>query len=158
MGAGILPITIYKGIILVLLARERNKEFWSDFGGMRENNETEFETAIREGYEETNGILGTPKQLRNDVRKNLITSITCNNYTSFIYKINYDENLPLYFKNFNIFAETYLKENLAKKGLFEKDQIKWFKLSDLQKPPYIKLLRYHYKGIIKHFSLYLKNK
>ena len=62
MGAGILPVALYRGCIYLLLGQERNDLLWSDFGGSTEikNNTREypFITAIREGGEELNGILG----------------------------------------------------------------------------------------------------
>ena len=63
MGAGVLPIAIHDGKIYFLFSREeknaRDGGLWSDFGGRKDNNETYRETAIRECYEEANGILGS---------------------------------------------------------------------------------------------------
>ena len=63
MGAGILPVAIINGKIYFLFSREQNSENndynqWSDFGGRKEKNETYKETAIREGWEESDGFLG----------------------------------------------------------------------------------------------------
>ena len=70
MGAGILPITINpdNNNIYFLLSREQinsdtDPGLWSDFGGTREKGETKLDTAIREGWEESNGFLGTKKIL-----------------------------------------------------------------------------------------------
>ena len=64
MGAGILPVTIFKGSILFLLGKERyNSDYWSDFGGSTIPKETIFQTAIREGYEELDGFLGNKEEL-----------------------------------------------------------------------------------------------
>ena len=56
MGAGILPICVKSSSISVLLGQERFDSKWSDFGGKQEKNETKYETAVREGYEESNGF------------------------------------------------------------------------------------------------------
>ena len=73
MGAGILPVSLYRGCIYLLLGQERKGDLWSDFGGSSEfiNNKKErpFATAIREGGEELNGILGINKQLELLVKK-----------------------------------------------------------------------------------------
>ena len=65
MAAGILPIAENNGHKYLLFSREfikrKGKEDWRDFGGHRENNETKEQTAIREGWEETSGFLGTEK-------------------------------------------------------------------------------------------------
>ena len=69
IGAGILPMAINDGKVYFLFSRERNlgdfkeKGLWSDFGGKDENGETPMETAIREGYEESSGLLGTIKDV-----------------------------------------------------------------------------------------------
>ena len=47
MGAGILPVAVYKGTLFLLLGKERN-DLWSDFGGSAVNKEEIFKTAIRE--------------------------------------------------------------------------------------------------------------
>ena len=52
MGAGILPVAKFKNKIYFLFASELSDNKWSDFGGKQEKNETIYNTAIREGYEE----------------------------------------------------------------------------------------------------------
>ena len=64
MGAGILPIAIHLGKIYLLFSREYinanvNPGLWCDFGGAKDNNESYKQTAIREGWEESSGILGS---------------------------------------------------------------------------------------------------
>ena len=51
MGAGVLPLSIYKNTIFLLLGQERHNGLWSDFGGSPIKGETNLDTAIREGYE-----------------------------------------------------------------------------------------------------------
>ena len=122
MGAGILPIALYKGAIFLLLGQERKNNKWSDFGGSTIKGEKPFKTAIREGCEELNGFLGDESELEEQVTDNLISSISFDRYTSYIFKISYDKKLPTYFSNVNRFAEIHLKsaiENISRHALSE---------------------------------------
>ena len=85
MGAGILPVTIIKGSIIFLLGREQNTNYWCDFGGSSNNEESIFNTAIREGYEELDGFLGNQKQLDKLVTNNLVKHCNTNRYTTFLF-------------------------------------------------------------------------
>lgn len=151
MGAGILPLALYKGTLFFLLGQERNNNLWSDFGGSTIKGEKPFKTAIREGCEELNGFLGDEHELEEQVTNNLITSISFERYTSYIFKINYDKKLPTYFSNVNKFAELHLKDKIDNKnnGLFEKKQIQWISLNDLKTQKTKDELREHYKPILK---------
>jgi hypothetical protein len=53
-------------------------------------------------------------------------------YTSFLVQVAYDPNLPFYFNNHHKFIKTHLPHLVGKKGLFEKRQIKWMTLQDIQ--------------------------
>ena len=67
MGAGILPVS-FNGVCMVFLLGKEHNNQWSDFGGSSLNkHETKFNTAIREGYEELSGLLGTEKELKEKV-------------------------------------------------------------------------------------------
>ena len=149
MGAGILPITKYKNTVLFLLGREHYDKKWSDFGGKRMNNESNFELAIREGYEELNGFLGTKNQLKNLVKNNLVVEIEKmdKSYHTYLFTIPYDRNLPMYFNNLHKFIETNLPLSIDNNGLFEKSQIKWFTLKELQSDKYV--FRSFYKEIVE---------
>tara|TARA_Y100000816_G_C25734455_1_gene386690 strand:+ start:48 stop:572 length:525 start_codon:yes stop_codon:yes gene_type:complete len=142
MGAGILPVALYRGTLFLLLGKERNN-LWSDFGGSANNKEEIFKTAIREGCEELNGFLGTEDELETMVRKNSIMQIGFEErqkkskkliYTTFLFNVKYDKNLPYYFNNVNKFAEIHLhdKVNNYHNGLFEKNEINWFTISELK--------------------------
>ena len=73
MGAGILPVSVHYGTLFLLFGKEKNGGLWSDFGGSRKDfYENDFNTAIREGSEELNGLFGTSNYLRNKVSSNLI--------------------------------------------------------------------------------------
>lgn len=152
MGAGILPVTLYRGCIYILLGQERHDLLWSDFGGSTEikNNKREypFITAIREGGEELNGILGVNKQLEFLVKNNQLTIIKDDNgdYVTFLFRMHYSNDLIKDFDKSNIFAETYLKDKVVERhnGLFEKVKIEWIKLDDLKKEKYRNKMRHWY--------------
>ena len=158
MGAGILPIALYRGTIYLLLGQERHNNLLCDFGGSPHKGEQIIDTAVREGCEELNGLLGDIKSVDKLVNNNLILMINYEKYTSYVFNIRYDKNLPYYFNNLNNFAESYLvdKINDNHNGLFEKKIIEWYKLDDLKKlnsnSNFMKNVRPHYKNILKSIS------
>lgn len=151
MGAGLLPITLYKGEIFILLGQEVDDNLWSDFGGGREKGETPIQNAIREGCEELNGLLGCEKELYQKVKKNYIDTIQFSQYHTILFYIEYDDKLPYYFENLHKFIERKIPNKIAKNGLFEKRKIKWFSKNDIQKR--MKQFRPFYKNIIHNFLL-----
>lgn len=153
MGAGILP-TSFNGICMVfLLGKEQNNQ-WSDFGGSCLNKyETKFKTAIREGHEELSGLLGSQKQLENLVENNYIEQYSSERYTTYIFNIDYDEMLPMYFNRNYEFIRNTTPNIIATKdnGLYEKKEIKWFTVDEIYKLE----LRPFYREII--FPIINKN-
>ena len=158
MGAGILPMAFTKNgntiTLYILLGQERDKKnkLWCDFGGSEHHNELTFAAAIREGYEETNGLLGDINELENIVSKNLLLHMSFNSYTSYVYRAPYDRSFPKLFDNSNKFAERNLKYVVSnsKNGLFEKVQVKWFRLSHFKDPNNRKILRNFYNAHIEY--------
>jgi len=161
MGAGIIPIALFNGTLYILLGKERFKEnkqnLWCDFGGsVDKHNKSEIDnpyyTAIREGVEELNGLLGDFDILKNNVDKNYLFNIsnTDNTYHSFLFTIDYDIKLPIYFKNQNKFIEDNLSDLVfANNGLFEKIQIRWFSIKQLQNVINKGFFRKHFVSIVK---------
>lgn len=153
MGAGILPICIRTGSVCILLGQERHNDMWSDFGGSKIGKESYIKTALREGEEELNGILGTGKTLSELVKNNYLAQINNGeNYSTFIFKIKYDNRLPVYFNNNNIFIEKNLKDIVDTSysdhsGLFEKRKIKWFTIEEIEKD--YSIFRPHFIPILK---------
>ena len=94
MGGGILPVAKHNGKIYFLFGLEEYDKTWTDFGGSSDKNETPYKTAIREGYEELNGFLGSKSNLQKMVSKNIILKLKFDNYTTFLFKTPYDESLP----------------------------------------------------------------
>jgi hypothetical protein len=132
MGGGILPIAIHKGKLYFLFGKEVSNGQWGDFGGGREGTESQFQTAIREGCEELDGFLGCNSVLRKKITQNLVATITTESLQTFVFKIDYDENLPVYFNNHHFFIKKNLPKYVNKNGLFEKSQIKWFTVAELK--------------------------
>ena len=166
MGAGILPIAFYKGKIYFLLAREyiyavdvtdgtpfKDAGKWSDFGGAKDNNETYIETAIREGYEETDGFIGSKNDIKNMINKS-IYNVTKGGYKSYIVVIKYDNNLPKKFRDKFLSIKNNQPHLIQKNGLYEKDMIKWFSYEDLKNSPKKMFRSWYYNHIIKNL---LKN-
>ena len=148
MGAGILPVAKYRNKLYFLLASEVSDKKYSDFGGKSHKNESRYETAIREAYEEINGFFGNKNEFKKLVDNNYLLKIDKydNTYTSYLIKINYDYNLPLYFNNNSKFMQDNFKELIDKNGFFEKRNIKWFSIDELKK---LKNVRNFYIEIIE---------
>lgn len=135
MGAGILPVTIIKGTIFFLLGRERSNNYWCDFGGSSYINEPIFDTAIREGYEELDGLLGDINELKSLVKKNYITDCKTDRYTTHIFFVNPSilYNLPYYFNNHRNFINNEIEHEINKDGYFEKSEVRLFSKNGLMK-------------------------
>jgi len=148
MGAGILPVSIHNNKLHFLFGQEENGNKWSDFGGGSESNETDIQTAIREGYEELNGYYGTMKEFKQLVKNNTLLNVkNTEGYTTFIINVPYDDNFHHYFNNQHKFMKTNFPNLIDKNGFFEKRQIKWMTISEMKQLK--KIFRSHYKRIIE---------
>lgn len=151
MGGGILPVSIKNNKIYFLFGKENELDDtpgWADFGGGKEEGESHLDTALREGSEEINGFLGSAEKLRSIVKKNRISTIKFKDYTTYIFKMDYDEKLPYYYKNNYEFFSRYLPHVKHKldNGLLEKAKIKWFSFDELKKEK--KEFRSFYQNIV----------
>ena len=162
MGASILPVTIHNGKILLLFGKERNIDSnpgWSDFGGGTDKGETFIETAVREGSEELTGFIGSPSDIRRLLNKYGTIHVDYNSkghntYRCHVFPMAYDEGLPHYYNNNQIFLQKRLDPSIIRDSkLFEKTQIKWFDINELAKRR--SEFRSFYRNII---DLILKNK
>ena len=138
MGAGILPMTIHRNNIYFLFSRENinYKKYdggkWSDFGGSKERNETFYETAVREGFEESDGFLGTKEDIKRLLKNNFVKTITLPNmYRTYIVYIPYDNTLPKRFRTKFLSIKKNNPELIGNNGLFEKDMLKWVRIDKL---------------------------
>jgi len=149
MGGGILPVAIKNDKVYFLFGKENELDDtpgWADFGGGHEEGETHFDTALREGSEEINGFLGSAEQLRTRVKKNKVATIKFKRYTTYIFKMDFDEKLPTYYKNNYDFFTRYLPHVKHKRdnGLLEKAKIKWFSYDELKKE------KKHFRSFYQH--------
>lgn len=162
MGAGVLPIARHNGEIYLLFSRERlvyngdDRGKWSDFGGSKEGRENQYQTAVRECYEESTGILGNKKDIRNLMKNHLVGKLTDRKYSIWIVEIKYDvEIVHLFHKHFKKVLRETPHIVKAKNGLYEKDKLKWIKLSSLRRH---KGFRPWYKEYITKIINILKDK
>jgi 8-oxo-dGTP pyrophosphatase MutT (NUDIX family) len=143
MGAGILPTTIHNNKLYFLFGKENKYEDsapgFSDFGGGTDNNETYFETAVREAGEELTGFLGNDDDIKKLLKKNGTYNINYKsgehtNYRMHIFPFEYDEKLPFYYNNNQRFIQKRLDQNVIKNSkIFEKEEIRWVCVDDLKK-------------------------
>ena len=89
MGAGLIPIAYYNNNLYFLFGLEFNDNKWGDFGGKANKNESRFNAALREGYEELNGILGNRNDVKKKVKSNLITKINKNDIFTILLMLNH---------------------------------------------------------------------
>ena len=142
MGGGALAVAYNKKNKKVYLLFGKENEYlnkdspgWSDFGGGEKPGESALDTALREGCEELNGFFGCEGDIKRLIKENLVTSLNHERYTTFLFEIDYDENLPVYFNNNYKFLKSHVN-NLVRhttNGLFEKSNIKWMTFDDLRK-------------------------
>ena len=146
MGAGVLPVSFYEGQLYFLFGEEFDEHKWIDFGGGEKKGESTLQNAIREGCEELNGFFGSENEFKHLIKNNLITKLSLETYTTFIVEVPYDPNLPFYFNNHHKFIKTHLPHLVGKNGLFEKRQIKWFTLTDMNQQR--SRFRHYYKAML----------
>lgn len=132
MGGGILPTTIFKGTVFFLLGREKNG-YWSDFGGSSNINEARLTTAVREGYEELDGFLGTKYELKERIVSNLISIYSTKRYTTYCFYIEPEDlmSLPYFFNNHRKFIEKEIDYEDSD-GMFEKTELRLFTIQDFK--------------------------
>lgn len=151
MGAGVLPIAKKNNKIYFLFGKENkynDTPGWADFGGGIEANENILNSAVREGWEESTGFLGTPQEMKKIIIKNKKMCLDITNYKTFLLPIKYDENMVEYFNKCQYCIQNNLSKEIIKKTfIFEKQEIKWFSLEELKNK--IHTFRPFYQEIIK---------
>ena len=131
MGAGILPVAIYKGKLYFLFGKENrhaDTPGWADFGGGNCHGESNIQTATRECSEELTGFIGSATEIRERVRKQGVYVVKTENkrYTTFIMQLDYDEALVHYYNANQRFLQKHMDQAAYKKGcIFEKSEIRW---------------------------------
>lgn len=139
VAGSILPITIHNKKLYFLFGKENSLEEsapgYSDFGGGSDNDETPYETALREGGEELTGFLGDSSNLHKLINSNGgVFKISHNNYHTHLFYLEYDENLPIYYnQNHTFLWDRMNRKELKATKLFEKIKIDWFSVEDMKK-------------------------
>jgi 8-oxo-dGTP pyrophosphatase MutT (NUDIX family) len=157
MGGGILPVAIRKGVPYFLFSREtvdgtgRDRGLWSDFGGAKEPGESDYQAALREGHEESSGIIGSPETIKKLVRDRLIKKIKTKYYTSYLVRIRYNRHLPSRFSRRYRAVRRDTPELIAKDGLYEKDKLRWVSINNLTK--HRQMFRPWYRYIVDRIIL-----
>ena len=162
----ILPVALHNGQMHFLFGKECEMEDsapgWSDFGGGCENcadsdtvkqrTKKIFDTAVREGVEESTGFLGTEQTIKdtlifsasvaNTLRQQVpnakyseCESISTNGLTgltTYFLPCQYDPNLPVYYnRNHALLWSSMDKKRMNMTKLFEKSEIGWFTEADI---------------------------
>lgn len=121
-GAGVLPYCIQNGEVYFLLSKEgfgSAANTWCDFGGAKDPGETAVQTAARECWEESRGILGEEKT----IEKALYTSTSLGQkYIMFLMEVD-----TPWSKNNQLFASKVYTDYCR----MEKTEIAWVKASDV---------------------------
>lgn len=139
MGGGVLPVAFRASGPVCLFSREaadggsKDRGMWSDFGGSRENDETQYDTAVREATEESAGFLGTSSDVAALIRGKLLAAIPVQGYTTHLVEVPYDKGLPARFAaEYSRACREEPDAVAARNGLFEKDMLRWVPVSSLR--------------------------
>jgi len=130
---GVLPYTVVGGKVAVLLGKElkvdgwSGSNLWAPFGGGIDPGESACNAALREGYEETMGMFGTPAELKDKVDD---TPWIHKGGLTYLLRIPYDRQLPTYFRNFYRYSRA-CKAQTCPEGWYEKTKLKWVWLHKL---------------------------
>ena len=151
MGGGIIPVATDGDKVYFLFGKEVEDGKWSDFGGGREKKETPFQTAVREGGEELCGFFGYGKKLATRLKKDSLGQISVNGYNAFLFKADYDPNLPSYFKHNFAFMKYKFPDKINKNGMFEKSEVEWMTISEIKRRR--KQFRPFYRSVIDQIIL-----
>lgn len=134
-AGGVLPYTFItttsgRKKLYFLIGTDKSNKI-SDFGGKMEKDEEIFDTAAREYYEESSGLLGSLNQIKKHMKSSAMrtTFVICKCYKIYLLKIDYDLELP---KKYDILKKSAIKCQYPE-GFFEMGKIKWISSSQLLK-------------------------
>lgn len=125
--------------LVFLLGKENKSKKYCDFGGGKENNETDEETAIREFDEESMRSIMTIEEITNKI-KNDSFNVVVNNYREYVVKIDYNEYIPQIYNRIRDKLDICMLDMNGKyqiptcpNGFLEKSEMRWFTINDLKK-------------------------
>lgn len=136
-GAGICPITFYNGEMYLFLGKDKMDNTFSDFGGRceLEDKGNSLNTAMREFYEETCGIIMDMKSLKNRMsNKDNYTTVYSKtqkgyNYYMYILQIPYNPSYRAIYRKLTY----YMKWKKLYKVMMEKNDVVFVSLASLVK-------------------------
>ena len=137
--AGILPYAVVRGEPVLLLGKEvhingwSGSGLWAPFGGGVDPGESLHAAALREGYEETMGVFGTPRQLAARIRRAGARAARWRHRggMTLLMPLELDRNLPRHFRNFYLYSRRCRRQECPE-GWYEKTHIRWVPLRKLR--------------------------
>lgn len=134
-SAGILPYAIVNRDMYFLIGKDVRDNTWSDFGGKCEEEDggIPLETATREFYEETCGVIMDLKSLKNRLgvpsNYEMLESRTQNGYPYYMYlfEVPYNDSYRSVFRKLLYF----MKYKKIHKKFMEKIDIQWISLASV---------------------------
>ncbi len=157
---GLIPYSIYDGKLVFLFGKNVEERhwsssgYWTDFGGSPEQDETIYETAAREGFEESMGFLGSRAEILTAIKGT--KSYPYGNSVLIPYRLDYDEASQwpeIYKRTYQYmsacFKTTFLgtpSASCCPEGFFEKVEIEWFEYEYIEENPNL-FIRQLPKGI-----------
>lgn len=127
------------GELVLLLGKERSEKgfrdsgLWANFGGKKEpTDRSNLWGAVREGWEESGGFLGSKKEIYKKIKDSGQVAYEQNGAAIYFCPVEYDPNLPALYAN----VQHYISQStvqpldrIKKEGFYEKSAIEW---TDLQ--------------------------
>lgn len=123
-GGGVLPYWVNEGVIYFLLSKEgfgSAKNTWCDFGGAKDRGETLLDSAARECWEESRGILGDLKTIRKKISQSAPIG---KKYGMFFLEVDRSQDLT---------NNNFVKRTFSDFHRMEKTEIAWVKADDVFK-------------------------
>lgn len=124
-GAGVLPYCIKNNEVYFLLSKEgygSDKNTWCDFGGARDPGESAVQTAAREAWEESRGIMGNQKQIEMAISS--APSIGSRSYRMFLMQVDNPSSIT---------NSGFVKKKFSNHCQMEKTAVAWVKASEVFK-------------------------
>ncbi len=121
-GAGVLPYCIRDDEVFFLLSEEgygSAKHTWCDFGGAKDRGESPLQTAARECWEESRGILGDRKTIEQNISSSPVIG---QRYKMFFLRVDASERIT---------NADFISKKFRDHHRMEKPQIAWVKASDV---------------------------
>ena len=131
--AGVIPYKIVNKEFYILLGEEGDGDGWCGFGGGPERGETPQETAVREAWEESMGLLGTKEQIKISIHNSdwILTGNKKDGTQSIQYLVDAPMGIDTSFNEVLKYLNYCNQGCFPKTGCYEKSQVKWFKLRDI---------------------------